>query len=102
MKGGKVVKRKQNHNDNPFGNMHDNPMLDTRVYEVEFFDKNVGEFTANMIVENIYIPACMLKAMRMSYLRRLLIAKKSAVTDDNMYMFSGDGCNPRLRRTTIG
>ena len=41
MKYGKVVKQKQGRNSNPIGNRCDNPMLDTKVYEVEFSDGNV-------------------------------------------------------------
>ena len=42
MKRGTVVNRKRNHNGNPLGSQHKNPMLDSRVYEVEFSDGNVG------------------------------------------------------------
>jgi hypothetical protein len=31
-----------------------NPLLDTRVYEVEFTDGAVAEYTANLIAESLY------------------------------------------------
>ena len=36
------------------GTMNSNPLLDTRLYEVEFPDGGIGEYTANIIAESIY------------------------------------------------
>ena len=36
------------------GKPHKNPMFDTRAYLVEFSDRSVSEYTANIIDENIY------------------------------------------------
>jgi hypothetical protein len=49
-----VARRKHDVNGNPIGIAHDNPLLDMRVYEVEFPDGHVEEYAANMIAENIY------------------------------------------------
>jgi hypothetical protein len=40
---GKVIGRKRNSDSNPIGTAHSNPILDTRVYEVEFPDETMGE-----------------------------------------------------------
>ena len=36
------------------GKKHNNPLLDTRVYKVKFHDGGVGEFSTNIIAENLY------------------------------------------------
>jgi hypothetical protein len=51
---GKVIGRKRDCNDNPIGMGHSNPILDTRVYNVQFPDGHVQEFTANVIAQNLY------------------------------------------------
>ena len=54
MERGRVVGRKRDHNDNPIGRAHANPILDTRCYDVEFDDGQVTELTANVIAESMY------------------------------------------------
>ena len=51
-----VVKRRKRTYDGKelIGTMNANPLLDTRLYEVEFPDGGVGEYTANVIAESIY------------------------------------------------
>jgi hypothetical protein len=50
----KVIGRKHDRDGKPLGIGHSNPLLDTRIYEVQFPDGHTEEFTANTIVENIY------------------------------------------------
>ena len=54
MKCGTVTSRMRDADNNLIGKRNNNPLLDNRVYEVEFSDGNIGECTANMIAENIY------------------------------------------------
>ena len=51
-----VVGRKHDLDGNPIGQAHANPLLDSRVYEVEFPDEDghTEEYAANIITENIY------------------------------------------------
>ena len=51
---GKVISRKRDANGDPIGRAHDNPMLDTRVYNVEFHDGDIAELTANAIATSMY------------------------------------------------
>ena len=51
---GTVTKRKRDRDGNPVGRHNDNPILDSRVYEVEFPDGEVLEYAANVIAENLY------------------------------------------------
>jgi hypothetical protein len=50
----KVVGRKHDANGNPVGVGNSNPLLDSRVYNVEFPDGHIDEYAANIIAENIY------------------------------------------------
>jgi transposase InsO family protein len=51
---GTVIKRKVDDNGQPLGISHDNPILDTRTYDVQFADGDVLEYAANVIAENLY------------------------------------------------
>jgi hypothetical protein len=49
-----VNKRLRDPFGNPIGKRHDNPKLDTRMYQVEMQDGAILEYTANMIAENLH------------------------------------------------
>jgi hypothetical protein len=51
---GTIVKQKCDHDGNPIGRHDVNPILDARIYEVEFPDGEVLEHAANVIAENLY------------------------------------------------
>lgn len=51
---GFVRGRKRDSNGNLIGHYHENPILDTALYEVEFEDGHVEAFHANQIAESIY------------------------------------------------
>jgi hypothetical protein len=51
---GTVVRRRAGKDGNPVGKSDQNPIMDTRVYEVEFADGEVLEYAANIIAENLY------------------------------------------------
>jgi len=51
---GKVTGRKRSADGSLQGTRNDNPILDTRTYEVEFPDGEVNEYTANVIAENMW------------------------------------------------
>ncbi len=48
-----VTKRMRDNEGLPIGRASDNPLLDSRKYEVEYADGNVEELTANIITENL-------------------------------------------------
>ena len=50
----RVTKRLKDHRGNPIGTAHDNPILDTRMYEVEFADGQKQSLSANVIAENMF------------------------------------------------
>ena len=50
-----IQKRKRTANRNYLiGKEDTNPILDTRIYEVEFTDGGIGEYSTNMIAESLY------------------------------------------------
>ncbi len=51
---GRVVKRLRDKDGLPIGTAHDNPILDTRMYEVEFQDGHKASLAANVIAENLF------------------------------------------------
>jgi hypothetical protein len=50
----RVARRKRDRNGKPIGKAHNNPILDTRVFEVEFLDGQTSAMTANKIAENLF------------------------------------------------
>ena len=54
MARGRVLSRKRDRDGNPTGRAHENPILDTRSYIVEFDDGHQTELTANLIAESLY------------------------------------------------
>ena len=51
---GCVVKRLRDKDGLPIGTAHDNPILDTRMFEVEFQDGHKASMAANAIAENLF------------------------------------------------
>lgn len=50
----RVKRRKLDANGTPIGRAHPNPILDTRVFEVEFLDGHTEALSANAIAENLF------------------------------------------------
>ena len=51
---GRVVKRLRGLDGEPIGRSHNNPLFDTREYEVEFTDGSREKYQANIIAENMF------------------------------------------------
>ena len=54
MKEATIVKRKRHHDGTLVGTSNSNPLLDSRFYEIDFGDGNYFEYSANIIMENLY------------------------------------------------
>ncbi len=50
----RVIARKHDAQGNPIGITNPNPILDSRIYEVQFPDGKVQEYAANILAENMY------------------------------------------------
>ena len=51
----KVIGQTKDCNGSIIGSYNPNPFLNTLIYDVEFSDGNIKEYSANVIVENIYL-----------------------------------------------
>ena len=50
-----VTKLLKDTNGLPIGTSHENPILDTRVYEVEYADENKASMAANAVAMNLFV-----------------------------------------------
>ena len=50
----RVTKRLKDHEGKPIGTAHQNPIMDTRMYEVEYTDGFKQAMSANVIAENMF------------------------------------------------
>ena len=51
---GTVIRRKRNPDSTLKGTSSSNPILDTRVYKIEFGDGTYSDYSANVLIENLY------------------------------------------------
>ena len=54
MQAARVKERVKDEDGKYIGTYHDNPILDTRLFSVEFLDGSTAQYAANMIIENIF------------------------------------------------
>jgi hypothetical protein len=98
---GTVINRKINDAGLPIGTQNDNPILDTRVYEVQFADGDVLEYAANIIAENLYSQTDQ-EGKRYVLLDAIVDHKKdgSAISKDDEYVTVNG--RKHKRKTTKG
>ncbi len=101
---GKVIGRKRDANGNPVGRAKSNPILDTRVYEVEFPDGSVNDYAANILAEALYAQVDV-DGNRFLLLKEIIDHKTDATAlskSDAMVMNVNGSRNPTHRFTTKG
>jgi hypothetical protein len=100
---GCVVGRKRDYDGKPVGTSNSNPILDTRVYDVEFPDGHVEEFTANVIAECIYSQVDR-EGRQYLMMREIIDHRKdgNAVLVADMWIEGNGSRNRHMRRTTKG
>lgn len=98
---GRVRRRKRDSDGNPIGQSHDDSVLDTRVYDVEFPDGSTAAYTANLITENLYSQIDE-EGRQFQVMDEIVGHRKDnrAVSHADKYVIK-NGRNV-LRRTTIG
>ena len=98
----KVTKRLRDKDGLPIGTAHDNPILDTRMYEVEFRDGTKTALAANYIAENLFSQVDD-DGNRQVLLDEIIDHRKNskAVTQQDAFVTMRNG-NKRRRETTIG
>jgi len=101
LKHAKVLSRKRDADGNPIGRSHTNPLLDTRVYTVEFDDGETLEYAANVIAENMYSQVDT-EGRQYQILESIVDHKKdgSAVSADDQYVTVNG--KKHARKTTKG
>jgi hypothetical protein len=86
------------------GHANKNPILDTRVYQVEFLDGSVNDYAANMLAEALYTQVDA-DGNRYLLLKEIIGHEKSptAMSKDDMTLDNPHGSrNPIRRYTTKG
>lgn len=98
----RVVKRHKNSDGKFIGRRHENPILDTRVYDVEFSDGSIKQYSANVIADNMFNQVD--SDGRFTMLMDEIMDHRSddtAVSKDDKYVTTKRG-NRKLRKTTVG
>lgn len=99
---GTVKSRRKDLNGIPVGKANDNPLLDTREYQVEFDDGSEETYTANLVAENIYSQVDS-SGHRLVLLNEIIDHRKDGralVGDDGFY--TDHSGTRRPKRTTAG
>jgi hypothetical protein len=86
----------------PVGVAHENPILDTRMFEVEFLDGHTAAMSANAIAENMFAQVDQ-EGHRLVLLEEILDHRFTgeAVKDEDAFFTTGSGKKCR-RKTTVG
>ena len=98
---GRVRRRKRDSAGNPIGHAHDDTVLDTRVYEVEFPDGSTSAYTANLITEHIFSQVDE-EGRQFQVMSEIVDHRKNhrAVTHADKFVIKNG--RSVLRRTTVG
>jgi hypothetical protein len=99
-----VIGRKRDADGNPVGKAHNNPILDTRVYEVQFPDGHLEEYAANVIAESLYSQLDN-EGNQFLLLQEIVDHKKDAQAlskDDMWIQGTGGSGNRHMKKTTKG
>ena len=94
---GKVIGRKRDQDGIPIGSAHENPILNTAVYNVEHPDGNIHEYTANTIAEQLWDQVDD-DGYDFGYLFEIIGHRKSneAVSKDDGYWETASGTRRRV------
>ena len=98
----RVKKRMKNEAGNPIGKAHSNPILDSRVYELEYEDGYTVPVSANTIVENLFNQVND-EGRRLMILDTIIGHRTdgSEVQEKDAYVTSSNGIK-RRKQTTVG
>ena len=98
----KVTKRLRDKDGKPIGTAHDNPILDSRMYEVEFADGYKQALSANVIAENMFASVDE-EGHRHLLLDSIVDIRKTsdAIAKEDAFVTSSNGVR-RRRETTKG
>ena len=102
MQPARVVGHSRDIDGNVIGTHDDNPILNTIVYDVEFPDGMIRQYSANVIAENMYSQVDS-EGYQFALLDSIIDydTDERAVTKSNMYVVTKRG-RRRMRKTTVG
>jgi hypothetical protein len=97
----RVKRRKTDQDGKPIGRAHQNPILDTRVFEVEFLDGETAAMTANAIAENLFAQVDQ-EGHRLLLMDEIIDHRRGpdAVSQADAFITSPSG--PKRKKTTKG
>ena len=98
---GQVVGRKRDHSGQLVGRSNPNPLLDTAIYEIQFDDGKVEEYTANIVAESIYAQVDD-EGYTLHLVDEIVGHTKDKTAVDLSESFTGDGGTQKRRETTRG
>ncbi|KAL7525879.1 hypothetical protein ACHAXR_001197, partial [Thalassiosira sp. AJA248-18] len=98
----KVIKRATDYLGNPIGRANNNPLLDTREYEVELQDGTVDRYFANTIAENLW-SQCDTEGHQFTVFREIIDHRKNAraIPISNGFEIGSNG-HRKPKKTTVG
>ena len=96
----RVTKRLKDEDGKPVGRAHQNPILDTRMFEVEFLDGTTQALAANVIAENMFAQVDQ-DGRRLMLLKEIIDHRctRDAVTKENATITMKNGRKSRLQTT---
>jgi hypothetical protein len=99
----RVTKRLRDKDGLPIGNMNNNPILDTRMYEMEYPDRRKASFPANAIAENMFAQAGDEGSQHILLLEERLDhgTNRTEVKQQDAFLTTRNG-DQRQRKTTKG
>jgi hypothetical protein len=97
----RVIGCKRDPEGNLIGTQHSNPILDTRIYDVQFPDGHVESYAANIIAENIFAQVDE-DGRRFLLLDEIMDHRKDNTSVHIDDKFIQRGSNQTLRKTTQG
>ena len=98
---GKVTKRKRNTEGELTGTANNNPLLDTRSYEVVFPSGDQAEYSANMIAQNMYAQ-CDSEGNQFLLMESIVDHKSDGHAVETSDMFTITKGRKYMRKTTEG
>ena len=101
MERAKVLRRHRNADGDTIGTRDDNPVLDTRVYDVEFSDGSIKQYAANIIAENMYSQVDS-DGYHIMLLDEIIDHRKNGHAVDKADKYLNTKRGRKLRKSTIG
>ena len=101
MRSAKVRSRKRSVDGKLVGRANTNPILDTRMYNIEYSDGQTAEVAANVIAQNMYA-MCDTEGNQYLLLDGIVGHRKDDSAVDRADMYVQRGSNRHMRKTTKG